>query len=146
MQFSSLSPNQERITDIQSTTAPLHYYPPSQKSLNPLFLRNLTLRLVLKSEQFACRPQHSTTHQLVGLVDQLAANSNSKLCTATVFLDVEKALDRVWHAGLLYKLHTLGTSTLLLNIINSFLTDRTFSIEAKTADRSCREPWSRFSG
>jgi len=92
----------------------------------------------IRKEQFAFRPQHSTTHQLVSLIDQLAANSNNKLRTVAVFLEVEKAFDRVWHAGLLYKLHTLGIPTSLLSIINSFLTDRSFSVRLNTTISSSR--------
>jgi len=96
----------------------------------------------IRKEQYAFRPQHSTTHQLVGLIDNLAANSNRKLRTAAVFLDVENASDRVWHAGLLYKLHTLGALTPLINIINSFLTDRTFSVRLNTIISSSRPVFS----
>jgi len=128
---------------------PINYRPIALlSSLSKTFERVVLAKLnaaigpKIRNEQFAFRPQHSTTHQLVGLIDQLAANSNSKLRTAAVFLDVEKAFDRVWHAGLLYKLHTLGTPTSLLNIINSFLTDRTFSVRLNTTISSSRPVFS----
>jgi hypothetical protein len=124
---------------------PVNYRPIALlSSLSKIFERVILKKLnaaigpKIRNEQFAFRPQHSTTHQLVGLVDQLASNSNSKLRTAAVFLDVEKAFDRVWHAGLLYKLHILGTHTSLLNIIKSFLTDRSFSVKLNTTLSSSR--------
>jgi len=124
---------------------PVNYRPIALlSSLSKIFERIVLAKLKaaigpkIRKEQFAFQPQHSTTHQLVSLIDQLAANSNSELRTAAVFLDVEKAFDRVWHAGLLYKLQTLGTPTSLLSIINSFLTDRSFSVRLNTTISSSR--------
>ena len=41
-----------------------------------------------------------------------------------VFLDISKAIDRVWHKGLLWKLEYLGIRHRLLSWIHSYLTDR----------------------
>lgn len=83
----------------------------------------------IRPEQHAFRESHSTTTQLVKLVDQLCVHRNNKQKTTAVFLDIEKAFDRVWHNGLLYKLHQLGTSLNLIKIIKSFLQLRTFAVK-----------------
>ena len=44
--------------------------------------------------------------------------------TIGVFLDMEKAFDRVWHAGLKLKLRLLGLPDIILRWISSFLSDR----------------------
>lgn len=44
----------------------------------------------IRKEQFAFRPGHLSTLQLVSLVHQISAVLNNKEHTATVFLDVEK--------------------------------------------------------
>ena len=41
-----------------------------------------------------------------------------------VILDVSKAFDKVWHAGLIYKLHQNSICGDLINILNDFLTNR----------------------
>ena len=41
-----------------------------------------------------------------------------------LFLDVSKAFDKVWHAGLIYRLRQNGISGDLINILNYFLTNR----------------------
>ena len=46
-----------------------------------------------------------------------------------ILLDVEKAFDRVWHQGLLYKLITINLQPNLIKIIHSFLTNRQFFVE-----------------
>ena len=41
-----------------------------------------------------------------------------------VFCDLSKAFDRVWHEGLLLKLHNVGVRGELLQWFNSYLSDR----------------------
>jgi Reverse transcriptase (RNA-dependent DNA polymerase)/Endonuclease-reverse transcriptase len=91
------------------------------------FLRN-EIGQSIRPEQHAFREGHSTTTQLVNLVDQLCVRQNNNQKTTAVFLDIEKAFDRVWHNGLLHKLYHLGTSINLLKIIKSFLQHRTFKV------------------
>ena len=43
-----------------------------------------------------------------------------------MFFDVLKAFDKVWHAGLLYKLFRMGVPDCLIHTIKDFLTDRSF--------------------
>jgi hypothetical protein len=45
-----------------------------------------------------------------------------------MLLDIEKALDTIWHSSLLYKLSELELSTNLIMAIDSFLTDRKFEV------------------
>ena len=42
----------------------------------------------------------------------------------SVFLDISKAFDKVWHNGLLFKLSQNGISGNLLDLLSSFLSDR----------------------
>jgi len=80
----------------------------------------------IRPEQFSYRPEHSSTLLLTKLTHQLSQNFNNDLNTASIFLDVEKAFDRVWHEGLLYKLSLTNIPPEIIHIIKSFLTDRTF--------------------
>jgi hypothetical protein len=49
---------------------------------------------------------------------------NNNMSTAAVFLDIEKAFDTTWHAGLLYKLSKLDFSVSLIRLVSSFLYNR----------------------
>ena len=42
----------------------------------------------------------------------------------TVFLDISKAFDKVWHEGLLYKLKSMGISGELYNLLENYLSGR----------------------
>lgn len=86
-----------------------------------------------RPEQHTFRPEHSTTTQLIDLLDNLTNNFNKCHQTATVFLDMAKAFDRVWQKELLHKLKVQNTPLPLIQLIKSFLEDRTFQI--KVADK-----------
>lgn len=92
----------------------------------------------IRQEQFAFRKDHSTTLQLVKLTDLLSRNLNNKLSTASIFLDVEKAFDRVWHDGLLHKIIQIGTPIHLAKILSSFLQNRKFRVRIENQLSSSR--------
>jgi len=74
------------------------------KIIERLILIKLSSYTKNRCEQHAFRAGHSTTTQLITLVDDLTRKSHEKEKTVAVFLDVAKAFDRVWHQGLIYKL------------------------------------------
>ena len=43
---------------------------------------------------------------------------------AMIFLDIQKAFDKIWHSGLLYKLKRIGINGDLLKLIESYLKNR----------------------
>ena len=43
--------------------------------------------------------------------------------------DISKAFDKVWHAGVIYKLIYLGVPKYIIRFIKSFLSDRTFRVK-----------------
>ena len=45
-----------------------------------------------------------------------------------VALDISKAFDRVWHAGLLHKLKSYGISGQIFGLISSFLSNRRLQV------------------
>ncbi|GFX41408.1 RNA-directed DNA polymerase from mobile element jockey [Trichonephila clavipes] len=51
------------------------------------------------------------------------------MITGGVFLDVQKAFDRIWHKGLIYKLIKRNFPPYLIHIINSFLNNRAFRVK-----------------
>ena len=56
--------------------------------------------------------------------DRIARAFNRSGATRTVALDISKAFDRVWHAGLLHKLKSYGISGQIFGLISSFLRNR----------------------
>ncbi|GFT92026.1 RNA-directed DNA polymerase from mobile element jockey [Trichonephila clavipes] len=84
---------------------------------------------ILIPEQHGFRPRLSTSHQLLRVVEFIKEGNNNDECTAAVFLDIQKAFDRVWHTGLLFKLITYKIPPPLIFLINSYISDRSFSVK-----------------
>jgi hypothetical protein len=66
----------------------------------------------------------SAMNQLVFITDKIykALESGNEVCL--VFLDVSKAFDRVWHAGLLHKIKRMGITGSLFDWLADYLSDR----------------------
>ena len=60
--------------------------------------------------QYGFRSSRSTADLLTVVSDRIARAFNRSGATRAVALDISKAFDRVWHAGLLYKLKSYGIS------------------------------------
>ena len=56
--------------------------------------------------------------------DRIARAFNRSGATRAVALDISKAFDRVWHAGLLHKLKSYGISGQIFGLISFFLSNR----------------------
>ncbi|GFV17507.1 hypothetical protein TNCV_2581371 [Trichonephila clavipes] len=54
-----------------------------------------------------------------------------RLISGAVFLDIQKALARVWIGGLIYKLITNNFPPALIHLINSYLTNRSYQVRVK---------------
>ena len=55
--------------------------------------------------------------------DKIARAFNKSGATGAVALDISKAFDRFWHAGLLHKLKSDGISGQIFGLISSFLSN-----------------------
>ena len=74
--------------------------------------------------QYGFRSSRSTTDLPTILSDRIARAFNMSGATRAVVLDISKAFDRVWHAGLLHKLKSYGISGQIFGLISSFLSNR----------------------
>ncbi|TLM35262.1 reverse transcriptase family protein, partial [Acinetobacter baumannii] len=109
------------------------------KLFERLLLRRVSPHILLRPEQFGFRSGHSTTLQLVRVMHHLADRSNARQYTAAVFLDIEKAFDRVWHAGLIYKLlQNTDLQHAYVRLLGSYLEGRSFLVAVEGAKSSVR--------
>ena len=94
-------------------------------------------RELLRAEQSAFSPRHSTSLQLARLDERIARNFGDKRLTGAVFLDVAKAFNTVWIEGLLYKLTLLNFPSYIVHIDSTYLRGRTFeaSFQMSTSSR-----------
>ncbi|GBN48651.1 putative RNA-directed DNA polymerase from transposon BS [Araneus ventricosus] len=85
-------------------------------------------------KQFGFTPQLSTTHQLLRVIEHINEEKNSNLATAAIFLDISKAFDKVWIEGLIHKLIAYKFTQYIIEIIQSYFTNKHFTVLVKNSD------------
>ena len=74
--------------------------------------------------QSGFRPGDSTTNQLIFMYNSFLKAVDQGKEVRTVFCDISKAFDRVWHKGLIEKLKGAGITGNLLRWFSNYLNDR----------------------
>ena len=74
--------------------------------------------------QYSFRSSQSTADLLTVVSDRIASAFNRSGATRAVALDIPKAFEIVWHAGLLRKLKSYEISGQIFGLISSFLSNR----------------------
>lgn len=123
-------------------TDPSSYRPISllssiSKILERIILNRINIFLdennIIPEEQHGFKRKFSTTHQLSKVIGQAKAKLKDKSSTGIIMLDVEKAFDRVWHNGLIFKMINLNFSPYLIKITRNFLINRSFFVEVTSS-------------
>ena len=112
--------NEKKPKDIYR---PISLLPISGKMHEKLMYDSMYSHLVscdlLNPNQSGFRPDDSTINQLISITHTIfkAFNCCPPLDVSSVYLDISKAADRVWHDGLTYKRKHCGLSGQLLVLI-----------------------------
>ncbi|GFU24886.1 probable RNA-directed DNA polymerase from transposon X-element [Trichonephila clavipes] len=122
------------ITDHTNNTDPIPPALPSEQTGRENYLCQrlndyLEKENILVPEQHGFRPRLSTTHQLLRVVEYIKDGIDRHQYTAAVFLDIQKAFDRVWHTGLLFKLIMYKIPPPLIFLLKSYISDRSFTVK-----------------
>ena len=95
-----------------------------EKLVNNRIVDHLEKYGLFSDFQYGFRSSRSTADLLTVVSDRIARAFNRSGATQAVALDISKAFDRVWHAGLLHKLKSYGISGQIFGLISSFLSNR----------------------
>ena len=97
-----------------------------EKVIFDAIYEHLTDNELLTPSQSGFRPSDSTINQLLYITHRIYAafEESPSRETRAVFLDISKAFDKVWHDGLVLKLKNYGISGPLLELIESYLSNR----------------------
>ena len=81
---------------------------------------------LITKNQSGFRPGDSCTNQLLSLVHDIYTAFDHRNCleVRSVYLDMSKAFDKVWHEGLVFKLKQNGIEGNLMNMFQNYLTNR----------------------
>ena len=79
---------------------------------------------LISTNQSGFKPGDSCMNQLLSITHEIYKSFDDGLEVRSVFLDISKAFDKVWHEGIIFKLEQNGISEDLLNILTDFLSNR----------------------
>ena len=110
--------------------------------LSKVFEKIIVMRLkthidihnIIPNNQFGFRKKHGTTHALALLQRSIQFGFKKKLTTGVLSFDIEKAFDRVWHTGTLYKMIKFKFPSHLVRLIESFLSNRIYFVNVNDSN------------
>ena len=109
---------------------PISLLPMLAKVFERIIFKNLYNYLItnnlITKKQSGFRPLDSVTNQLLSIVHDIHTAFDDKNCleVRSVYLDMSKAFDKVWHEGLVFKLKQNGIDGKLLTLLQNYLTNR----------------------
>ncbi|KAG5666233.1 hypothetical protein PVAND_017809 [Polypedilum vanderplanki] len=90
--------------------------------------KHCDINKIIPDTQHGFRSGFSTVHQLKRVIDYAKQGLRNKNSIGLITLDVEKAFDRVWYNGIIFKMIKLNFNTNIIKIVNSFLRNRSFHV------------------
>ena len=105
------------------------------KLFEKLLMEKLTIAVnqsdIIPAHQFGFRRRHSTIEQVHRLVSVVRKTFEEKKYCSALFIDVSQAFDKVWHAGLLYKIKLLLPAN-THKLLENYITNRKFTLSEKS--------------
>ncbi|GFX41720.1 RNA-directed DNA polymerase from mobile element jockey [Trichonephila clavipes] len=86
---------------------------------------------IINPNQYGFTNKLSTLHPLLNLTEAISEGFQSKKSTGAVFLDIQKAFDRVWLTGLTYKLINYKIPPPLVFLLHSYNSNRSYQVRVK---------------
>ncbi|GJQ75540.1 hypothetical protein Trydic_g17625 [Trypoxylus dichotomus] len=87
---------------------------------------------VIANCQFGFRRGHSTTQQVLRIIEHIKEGFNLREYTGTIFLDVAKVFDKVRHQELFLKMHQADISKAMVRLVHSYPRKRAFKVKQET--------------
>ncbi|GFW40114.1 probable RNA-directed DNA polymerase from transposon X-element [Trichonephila clavipes] len=95
-------------------------------------LKNIiNINKTINPNQYGFTNKLSTLHPLLNLTEAISEGFQRKKSTGAVFLDIQKAFDRVWLTGLTFKLITYNIPPPLICLLHSYNSDRSYQVRVK---------------
>ena len=79
---------------------------------------------LLSPYQSGFRPADSCINQILSINYEILSAFDMGLEVRGIFLDISQAFDKVWHDGLIFKLHQNGICGEMINVLEDFLRER----------------------
>ena len=102
-----------------------------ERMVNTRLTWHLESKNILVKEQAGFRQNMSTEDQVTYIAQKIEDGFQNKQHTLTVWVDMEKAFDKVWKDGLRYKLRENGVSDNMYKWISQYLYNRTARVRVE---------------
>ena len=79
---------------------------------------------LISENQSGYKPDDSCINQLLAITHEIFSSFDDNYEVRGVFLDISKALDKVWHEEIIHNLKRNGISGHLLSLLRDFLRNR----------------------
>ena len=79
---------------------------------------------LISQHQSGFKPGDSFINKLLSVTHEIYQSFDQGFDVRSVFLDISKAFDKVWHDGIIFKMKQNGISGNLLNLLSNFLGNR----------------------
>ena len=118
--------NKQLITNYR----PISLLPILAKIYERIIFKNMYNYLIsnnlITKNQSGFKPGDSVVNQLLSIVHEIHTAFDDKNCfeVRSVYLDISKAFDKVWHEGLIFKLQQNGVEGKLLTLFENYLKNR----------------------
>ena len=100
-----------------------------EKAVYNRLMNYININGILFRNQFGFRKNHSTSHALINLYDQISTGLDANKHTVGIFLDLSKAFDTVDHEILINKLEHYAIRGLALDWFKNYLSQRLQYVE-----------------
>ena len=121
-----------KLPTLPENYRPISLLPTLSKILEKIIairlVNELKLKQIIQPEQFGFQANHSTSHAIQVIKNDIINGFKNRSPTGMVLLDIQKAFDCVWHNGLIYKMIKIGISPYLIKLIYSYLKNRKFQV------------------
>ena len=91
--------------------------------------KHLQKHNIIIPQQSGFRTKRQTADNLLDLMHNVRSGFIRTEKTVDVFFDIEKAFDRVWHSGLVYKMIILNFHPSIIMWVKEFISSRSFKIK-----------------
>ncbi|GFT35219.1 probable RNA-directed DNA polymerase from transposon X-element [Trichonephila clavipes] len=131
--FPILKPGKNK--NIPSSYRPISLLSTLSKIAESIILTRLKdflyINNIINPNQYGFTNKLSTLHPLLNLTEAISEGFQSKNSTGAVFLDIQKAFDRVWLTGLTYKRINYNIPPPLVFLLHSYNSNRSYQVRVK---------------
>lgn len=100
----------------------------AERLILPILSKYIHSASLIPDFQFGFRKGHGAHGQLARVLTDIVEGFNYRQSTVAAFFDIEKAFDRVWHAGLIWKLKKHGFPLHVTKLVANYLNGRSFQV------------------